>query len=151
MGDSFDKLCAEAALPDDGSTFFDSILNVPQDEEVKAVVDTTELQAKVERLEQENRELREQLDCMKITPDSLKDMEDMIVHMKKNESQEDYKFPNDKFYRIRFTLNSGCNSVKELVAKMTMCSFIIDRKGGDYGERSSDDDEKVAKKRKRNE
>jgi hypothetical protein len=158
LGDSFDNLCAEAALPDDGSTFFDSILDVPQEEEVKAAVDTTELQARVERLEQENRELREQLDDMKITPNSLKDMEDIVVHMKKNETQGDfqqdqmgYKFPNDKFYRIMSTLDSGCDSVKELVAKMTMCSFIINRKGGDYGERSSDDDERVTKKRRRNE
>ena len=95
---------------------------------------------------------------MKITPDSLKDIEDIVVHMKKNETQGDfqkdqmgYKFPNDRFYRIMFTLHSGCDSVKELVTKMAMCSFTINRKGGDYGERSSDDDERVAKKRKRNE
>lgn len=155
MGDSFDEL-----LPDDDSTFLglDSILDVPQEEEVEAAVDNTELQARVERLEEENRKLREQLDCMKITPDSLKDMEDIVVHMKKNETQGDfqkdqmgYKFPNDKFYRIMSTLHSGCDSVKELVTKMAMCSFTINRKGGDYGERSSDDDERVAKKRKRNE
>ena len=150
MGDSFDELSAAA--------FLESILNVPQEEEVKSAVDITELQARVERLEQKNRELREQLDDMKITPDSLKDIKDMVVHMKKDETQGDfqkdqmdYKFPNDKFYRIMSTLDSGCNSVKELVAKMTMCSFIINRKGGDYGERSSDDDERVTKKRKRNE
>lgn len=155
MGDSFDEL-----LPDDDSTFLglDSILDVPQEEEVEAAVDNTELQARVERLEEENRKLREQLDCMKITPDSLKDMEDIVVRMKKNETQGDfqkdqmgYKFPNDRFYRIMSTLNSGCDSVKELVTKMAMCSFTINRKGGDYGERSSDDDERVAKKRKRNE
>ncbi len=114
MGDSFDELYAEAALPDDGSTFLglDSILNVPQEEEVEAAVDNTELQDRVERLEEENRKLREQLDCMKITPDRLKDMEDIIVHMKKNETQGDfqkdqmgYKFPNDKFYRIMSTFD----------------------------------------------
>ena len=64
------------------------------------------------------------------------DMEDIVVHMKKNETQGDfqqdqmgYKFPNDKFYRIMSTLDSGCDSVKELVAKMTMCSFIINSRG----------------------
>lgn len=96
---------------------------------------------------------------MKITPNSLKDyVKDMVVHMKKNETQGDfkkdqtgYKFPNHEYYRIMLVLQKDYASVEELVEKIVMCSFSINRKGGDYGERSSGDDERATKKRKRSE
>ena len=75
----------------------------------------------------------------------------MVAQMKRNETQGGYKFPDDKYYRIMLVLQKDYASVEELVEAIVMCSFIINRKGGDYGERSSDDDERGTKKRKRNE
>ena len=75
-------------------------------------------------------------------------LQHMVAQMKKNETQGGYEFPNVQYYRNMLVLQKDYASVEELVEKIVMCSFIINRKGGDYGERSSDDDERVAKKRK---
>ena len=187
LGHSFDvdEICAGFA--DDGITKYafpplDSTLH-PNEEEMDSeeldekkdqASDITKLQVKVDWLQRENGDLKEQnreqgeeirklnerLQQMKkeMSPECL---QPIVVEVKKYETKGDdlkkgdlgYEFDNDKYYRIMDVLKQQYSSVQELVANLVTCSVKVNRKGGGYGERQSNggrnEEEKASKKRKR--
>lgn len=83
---------------------------------------------------------------------SPKNLQNIVLYLKKNE--EGYDFDDAKYYRMMSVLDRPCFSVREIVTKLISCSFQINRKCGNYGERphkrgGDDDEEEKPKKRKR--
>ncbi len=141
--------------------------------------DRANLQKEISELKEEIRELKEEVQELKEDEnrkkedentklrEGLKQVQKMVIELKKNEKKNEkddenegehqneigYEFPNDKYFRIRNVLRKNYISVWDVVVDLLLC-FVTLNRGKEYKERTSEggrseEGEKASKKRKR--